>query len=759
MIKKMPAPVLPGRASQFKENIMINIENIPQTLAGTPQWVAWQKTPRGNGKKGKKPINPKTGSSASVNKPESWGTFDEALGFFNTRKDMAGIGFVFTENDDYVGIDLDDCLDRGELLPWAADIVEAVDSYTEISPSGKGLHLFTKGSLPANRRKEGIEMYRSDRFFTVTGNHLAGTAEDINSNELAEVFEKSFEQPLTKQDRTSALFPEDRKLIAKAAKAKNRDNFVRLWEGDCSAYPSQSEADLAFCKMLAYWTGKDRQQMIRILAHSGLSRPKWYGSGGALSKYAEATIAKALESDEPPLQTKDKTEAESFNLTDLGNAERMASKFGDVIRYCYQKKCWYIWDGKRWAEDRSNNLTMQKAKLVVRDIYNEAAKAENYEKRQALSKHAGKSESVSRMAAMVSLARNEAGVSVLPDELDQNPWLLNCLNGTVDLKTGKLLPHRRNDLITKLVHFNYDPNAACPRWEKFLDRIMAGNQELISFLQRAIGYAITGDNGEQSMFILYGSGANGKSTFLETINAMISDYAMQTPTETLLVKRNGAMSNDVARLKGARFVTASEAEFGQRLAEGLIKQMTGQDTISARFLHQEFFDFKPTHKIFLGTNHKPIIRGNEHAIWRRIKLVPFEVTIPPEERDRNLPISLQAELPGILAWAIDGCLDWQSSGLGDPEAVVKATRSYRTEMDVFNDFLTDCCDKGELLRVSSKDLYGAYCNWCDENGEKPLGQIALGRRLKDQDFHRGRDSRTGARIWLGLGLASPGQGH
>lgn len=739
---------------------MIEEMNIPKKLTSLPQWVVWKESPRENGKAGKIPIDPRTGGPASVINQHTWNSFSQAVEVSRIIKNAAGIGFVFTDKDPFVGIDLDDCLDdSGKLLPWAADLVGSIHSYTEVSPSGRGVHIITEGVLPDNRRSKGIEMYGSERFFTVTGKHLAGTPEEITPTELTAVYDKYFTLPKQDNNQATPDSASDRGLIEKACQAKNGDNFRRLLQGDFSGYPSQSEADLAFCKMLAYWTDGNREQMIRIFNQSGLSRAKWYGAGGGLSDYAESTITKALESADPVLPvTQPKSATVSFNLTDLGNAERLASRHGSEIRYCHAKKCWFVWDGQRWAEDRSNTI-MQKAKQVVRSIYEEAAQAESYDKRQELAKHASKSESESRLSAMVSLARNESGIAVKQEELDQNPWLLNCLNGTVDLKTGCLRHHRRQDLITKLAQVEYDPQATCPDWEAFLERIMAADHEMISFLQRAVGYALTGDTGEQAMIIFHGSGANGKSTFLETVSGILSDYAMQTPTETLLVKRPGAMTNDVARLKGARFVTASESEFGQRLAEGLIKQMTGQDTISARFLHQEYFDFKPTHKIFLGTNHKPIIHGNENAIWRRIKLVPFDVTIPPEERDRNLPSRLQEEWPGILAWAVRGCLEWQQTGLGDPETVIKATLTYRTEMDVFNDFLTDCCLEAEQLQVTSKALYAAYSTWCEENGEKPLAQNIFGRRLKDRGLKQSRVGTSGAKAWLGLGLASPAVQH
>lgn len=253
-------------------------------------------------------------------------------------------------------------------------------------------------------------------------------------------------------------------------------------------------------------------------------------------------------------------------------------------------------------------------------------------------------------------------------------------------------------------------------------------------MQKAIGYSLTGLTDEQCLFILYGHGANGKTTFLQVISRILAEYAMQTPTETLMVKGKGVISNDVARLKGTRFVIASEAEAGQQLAENLIKQMTGGDTLSARFLHQEYFDFKPTHKLFLGTNHKPVIRGTDHAIWRRIRLIPFEATIPESERDAKMTEKLFAEAEGILAWMVEGCRLWQSNGLGIPPAVKKATEGYRSEMDVIAQFIEDRCETGAEFSITNQDLYQAFSEWCSQNGEQIVTKKRLTQRLKELGY-------------------------
>ncbi len=402
------------------------------------------------------------------------------------------------------------------------------------------------------------------------------------------------------------------------------------------------------------------------------------------------------------------------NLTDLGNAERFVADHGESVRYCYPWRRWLVWTGARWGRDEAGQVH-RLAKKTVRGIYREAADAEDEDRRKALANHAKRSESETKIRAMVELAKSERPVS--PDELDADPMLLNTKSGTIDLRTGELREHRRETLITKLAPVEYDPDATAPTWEAFLERVLPG-EELRRFVRRAAGYSATGDTSEQCMFIHHGLGANGKSTFQEAVSAALGDYAMRTPTETLLVKRSGGVPNDVARLKGARFVTASETEEGRRLAESLVKDLTGQDTISARFMWAEWFDFKPTHALHLSTNHKPEIRGTDAAIWRRIRLIPWAVTIPPVEQDKKLAEKLCGELPGVLAWIVRGCSEWMREGLRAPEEVRQATQAYRAEMDVLAAFLADCCQRDEDAEESAGVLWRAWKRWCEETGEQ-----------------------------------------
>ncbi len=444
------------------------------------------------------------------------------------------------------------------------------------------------------------------------------------------------------------------------------------------------------------------------------------------------------------------------HLTDLGNARRLVTLHGEDLRHCSLWGRWLAWDGARWAKDETDEVR-RRAKAAVLQMYAAAAAEPNEDKRKALAAHARRCEADGRLAAMVHLAESEPGIAVHPDDLDRDPWALNVLNGTLDLRTGALRPHRREDLFTRLAPVAWDPEATCPTWDTFLNRIFAGNADTIGYVQRGIGYSLTGDVREQCIFVGHGGGANGKTTFGRTLTDLCGDHAAWTPTETLLAQRQDKIPNDVARLKGVRLVAAAEAEGGRRLAEALVKRFTGGDKLVARFLHREFFEFDATFKIWFLVNHKPEIRGTDHALWRRIRLIPFTVTIPAAEQDKTLPDKLQAEASGILRWCVEGCLAWQRDGLGWAPEVKAASEAYRQEMDVLGQFLTECCTEGASLSVTARDLYAAYKEWTKDANEHAESQKWFGMRLTERGFRREKPTR-GQRVWTwhGLALRSPG---
>jgi putative DNA primase/helicase len=439
-----------------------------------------------------------------------------------------------------------------------------------------------------------------------------------------------------------------------------------------------------------------------------------------------------------------------INLTDLGNARRLILNYGHDLKWCETWRKWVVWDGKRWVIDDTLRVH-QWAKDTIRIMYREASEEFDEKKRRSLAQHAFRCEAINKIKAMLEVARSD--VAVKPIIFDVNPWLLNVENGTLNLKTRELLPHIRENNITKLAPVEYDPSAECPKWLNHLKKIMNHNQKLIDFHQSAYGYSLTGNTDERKMFIQYGSGANGKTTSNEVIKEILGDYAQRTPTETLFLKRDGSIPNDVAKLNGARFVFCSEGEEGKKLAESLIKDITGGDTVSARFMRAEWFEFAPTFKVWLATNHKPDIRGTDNAIWDRINLIPYMVTIPEPERipRRELMEEFMEEAPGILAWMVRGCLDWQKEGLGTPEEVKEATKGYRNEMDIMAGFINEWCKLSTLCEVMAKDLYGKYLEWCESNKEKPLSQKLFGGRLSERGLEKGRAS-NGRSKWKGIGM-------
>lgn len=443
--------------------------------------------------------------------------------------------------------------------------------------------------------------------------------------------------------------------------------------------------------------------------------------------------------------------AEAEHLTDLGNARRLVALHGADVQYSYPRNSWLVWDGRRWKADDTGEA-VRRAKATVAAMYAEAAEAPDKDRRATLAAHAVKCESDSRIRAMLSLAQSEPRVAAEPNAFDGDPWLLNVMNGTLDLRTGDLRPHRREDLLTKLTPIEYDPHAKAPIWRAFLDRITAGNPYLIGFLQKAVGYALTGDVSEQALFFLHGAGANGKTTFLNAILETVGDYGRQAAPDLLAAKYGIEHPTALADLRGCRFVASVEVEEGKRLAEVLVKQLTGGDRLKARHMREDFFEFSPTHKIFLAANHKPVIRGTDLAIWRRIRLVPFTVTIPEDEQDKALAAKLRAELPGILTWAVLGCLAWQEEGLKAPEAVRLATQQYREESDQVGLFLEECCVLDACAIVVARDLYAAYVKWSEENGERPRSQTNFGSRLRERGLSSGRQGGGGKASWHGVAL-------
>lgn len=431
-------------------------------------------------------------------------------------------------------------------------------------------------------------------------------------------------------------------------------------------------------------------------------------------------------------------------LTDLGNAERLVSAHGDVLRYV-RAWGWLWYNGTCW--ERNDLAPIRFAKLTVRAIYSEAQYAADKAEREAIAAHAVRSESEARISAMVALAASDPEIEAQPEAFDADPMLLNFGNCTVDLRTGIARDHDPADLISKVAGTVYDPAATCPAWLKFLDQIYNGDAHMIDSFRRVFGYILTGSTQAQKFFFAHGGGSNGKSTATTVMLDALGDYGVTLPAETIMYRRNESIPNDVAKIAGARLVVPGEVKKRAHLNEGLVKDLTGGDRMTARFLHKEYFHFRAQAKLWLYGNHKPKISGTDSGIWRRVVLIPFTVKI--EKPNEKLPDELRAELPGILAWAVGGCRDWQRDGLKIPDTVKRATADYRLEEDTFGDWLAECCTRKDNGWCSSKVLLASYK---DYTGEAKMTSNELGRELRQRGF----ESKTmRGRGWAGIELVAP----
>lgn len=433
------------------------------------------------------------------------------------------------------------------------------------------------------------------------------------------------------------------------------------------------------------------------------------------------------------------------NFTDAGNGRRYVAQHKEIARYVPKLQAWLIWDGMRWEEDASlHTLALAHATARAISAEDEGKPTQSWAKQ---------SESVGRLKAMVDLARSDATIQTAAKDLDRHPEWFNVSNGTLNLRTGTLQSHNREDWLTKISLVEYDADAKCPQWENFLLWTMEGDPELVAFLQRAIGYTLTGYTGERSVFILHGEGRNGKSTLLNVVYELLGEYAWKTRSEVLMQQRNvstGA-NNDVADMRGRRFIASSETPEGQKLNTALVKDLTGGETISARKLYKETFNFEPEFKLWFSTNHMPNADSTDEAIWDRLRLIPFLARVSDDEVDVALKDTLLAELPGILAWSIRGAIDWFANGLKPPEKVLLATAEYRADQDNVTRFIEEKCERVYDAKTRPSDLYEAYAGWCTLHNERyPFGPKKFSQRLRTLGFARDRLGNSTAILGLKL---------
>lgn len=756
-------------------------ELIPAELRERPQWVVWRYMPDGK-KWTKVPYDPQTGKPAKSNDPETWQSFDCAAMAYQEAhggpRPYDGIGYVFAADDPYCGADFDHCFDEIEdskvLRPDAAEWIERFNSYTEFSVSGGGLHAIMKARPFRNfkNNEAGREIYDRTRFFIFTGLSYHEEPRPIaERQEEADAFVSEY-SPRKKNEPKPEPTPkgngsagggyatwEDlraelgRRIAAHKTARKNSlgnidcQGICHNGEGGSGLYYSPSK-NTAHCNK-----GCDQATVLRAFGlpdEPDFTRPETRKRQPDIEADIEAEWREVFQRAviEEPVET---VFDDATLLADHGNAARFLNAYRQTTRYVYARKKFLSFDGKRWNEDQG--IVEDRANRIVQGL--RQIEADNLQAQEKAFKHYVNSQKPERRAAILSLIRAEVRISF--EDFDANPELFNVSNGTVDLASGELLEHSPAHLCTKMARIKYRKDARCPKWLRFLLGIFNKDKALIRFIQKAVGYSLSGLTVEQVFFLLYGIGKNGKTTFINVLSRLIGEYATHAQMEvfTARSRSSNGHSEDLARLRGARLVTAIETEESKRLSEALIKQITGGDPVTASYKHEHSFTFTPVFKLWLAANHKPVIRGTDEGIWRRPLMIPFLVQFEKDAEkakrenlkvaDRFLEGKLLSELPGILNWAVEGYRLWKEEGLTPPQQVRDATEQYRKDSDVLGMFIEQKLEEmpdRSRRGASAGQIYKTYCRWCEDNGEYALNQTRFGNAMSERGFSKRKDAGT-----------------
>lgn len=723
----------------------MSFENFPAELKALPQWVV---------RRGKVPINPRTGDGAKAGQPNTWATFEEAV---QTCESYDGIGFEF-HNNGIVGVDLDHVIDQqtGAVDPAALETVKRLNSYTEISPSGTGLHIYVFGKIPVDGRKSGArEMYQAKRYFTVTGIQFGDVRPLADrSKEIVELFAEWFPDkfaPLPQKSTSSAPIDlSDAELIAKIRRSKSGALFSALWDGGWknSGYKSRSEADIALCNMLAFWTRNDADRIDRLFRSSGLMRPKWDRRQSG-STYGAITIQEAIASTQQtynpqalfkrkaagitiggaigPVKLADlhPEKNDRYGWSDIGNGNLFADWYKDIVRYVPERKKWYVYTGKRWEPDTGNLHAMELCKKLADQLAIYALSLPEGALRDAYRKFVEKWQARKNRETILKDAASVRPASL--EVFDKDPYLFNCENGTLNLRTRDFHAHTPGDMLSMISGVIYDPAAKSELWERVVNDCMQGDADKAAFLQKAMGYGLTGDTSEECFFLLYGATSrNGKGTITDTFLKLMGDYGRTAKPDTIAQKQtaNGSgPSDDIARLAGARVVNISEPDKAMVLSAALVKTLTGNDKITARFLHENSFEFYPQFKFFINTNYLPKVTDTTLFSSGRVKVIPFERHFSEAEQDKGLKKELAKphNLSGVLNWCIEGLRLMQETGFAPPAAVLSATADYQRDSDKIARFIDDMMELNLIGEIRTEDAYHEYQRWCLRNGQAPEG--------------------------------------
>ena len=834
------------------EDLESKYSKIPLEIKRTRRWVGYKIEIRDN-KKTKIPYNAITGSKAKSNDPDTWTTFSTAING-TIKYGLDGIGFMLGEDKEnatqYFGVDLDNHEDadgnkmsKEDFLAYASDFVNSLQSYTEFSPSGEGIHIICKGKLPdgINKRRNGVpvEMYDKGRFFTMTGNVIKALPINDRSQEIIPLWEKylkieTVEEP---QDNFDGLvFGENRRatslditpsnltdyeLIDRIRSSRYGTEFSALYNGDMSSYNNDhSAADFALCKILAFWTGCDESQMDRIFRSSALMRTKWDKLRGNQT-YGKMTIERAIkdqreiyrpakekitiieeEKQEYSVPIQPSTEMvqfdekndpiisvkpifKNYSLDDTGNAERFYDYFGEFFRYNQDNNYFMFWNGKTWTKDVKDYIRKYANKFIdilKADVQNTRKQIEEATKKgeSATDEVAYYKDLEKAQIANIKRVSNKAGKDAMLSELhslhempvqnkefDTQDNFLNTDSGVVDLNTGEIKPFNRKYMLSKntncMVDFS-EPKVFLKFLHDIFDRgNEAETQELIDTIQMALGESSTGRTNKEHLYILYGHGSNGKSTFVETINNVFGDYGTSMNSDMLIQKPNSSsQSNEfsLSALLGARMVSTSETAEGKRLDEVMIKQMLSGEKINAQFKYGQPFSFKPTFSPWMSTNNKPIIRATDFGTWRRIFFVPFLNTFTEETKDVDMPKKLAAESAKILGWIIQGAVklhNQYNDKLPKPKCLEEALADYKKELDVIVTFLNDRCIPFPGMRIEAAKLYQKYKEWAKNNSEYLFSESRFKQEMVKKGYKLEKDRNKGW-MYVGLKLAEDEKG-
>ena len=731
---------------------------IPYELKELDRWCCFKLVER-QGRQTKMPVDPRTGNLAKSNDETTWADFDTAL---SSSVNYDGLGFFFKEP--YIGIDIDDVGDEIEDYRndkhddnIVSEFIDTLGSYAEVSPSGNGIHIIIKGELPPNgRRKGNVEVYTSGRFFTMTGDSLGGylhISDDSDYGKIKYLHSKhiasSEPTPVRTRREAEGNDLQEHELIRIAESSQNGMRFKLFMQGGWEQfYTSQSEADMAFANDLAFWTSRDFTKMDNVFRQSSLYRDKWDSKRGD-STYGVETLNRAIadctnvfspapREDDFQLYVLDHETKEVknkyYSYDDTGNAERFTDIHGEILRYSYVRKSWYFYNGKIWCTDQQGKIKNLADEVIEKMKHEKIYIADDVDEEEAkklFRRHIKNTRNHSGKTNMIK--ESEHLVPIQLEVFDNDLHMFNVQNGYIDLKKGTLHEHDKDKYFTKISNVEYTDKADCPMWEEFLQQIFDGDQELISYMQRAVGYSLSGSTEEQMMFILHGNGRNGKSVFLDIITELFGSYSTNIQPQSIMVKQQSSNANpDIAKLDGARLVTTTEPSDGMRFDEGLIKQVTGSDKVTARFLYEDEFEFTPQFKLWMATNHKPIIRGTDDGIWRRMAVIPFAVQIPEKLVDKKLTHKLRGEITAIMNWAVEGYLAWQQHGLNEPSIIKSQRQQYRKEMDPIEEFIQECCFLGPGESIQATPFYESYKEWAQRNNQYVMTNTKFGIQVSNR---------------------------